>query len=76
MIGVGASVNYIGLLFSAVLVQLFMNVSQTPYDAMLKDQVPHNQRGKMSSTRAIAGAAGAVGLLLVTGFLMDHHVKG
>ena len=64
------------MLISAVLVQLFVNVSQTPYDAMLKDQVPHNQRGKMSSVRAIAGAAGAVLLLLVTGFIMDHHVQG
>ena len=76
MVGVGASVNFIGLLISAVLVQLFINVSQTPYDAMLKDQVPHNQRGKMSSVRAIAGAAGAVLLLLITGFIMDHHVQG
>ncbi len=76
MVGVGAAVNFIGLLISAVLVQLFINVSQTPYDAMLKDQVPHNQRGKMSSVRAIAGAAGAVLLLLVTGFIMDHHVQG
>ena len=76
MVGVGAAVNFIGLLISAVLVQLFINVSQTPYDAMLKDQVPHNQRGKMSSVRAIAGAAGAVLLLLITGFIMDHHVQG
>ena len=76
MVGVGAAVNFVGLLISAVLVQLFINVSQTPYDAMLKDQVPHNQRGKMSSVRAIAGAAGAVLLLLVTGFMMDHHVQG
>ena len=76
MVGVGAAVNFIGLLISAVLVQLFINVSQTPYDAMLKDQVPHDQRGKMSSVRAIAGAAGAVLLLLITGFIMDHHVQG
>ncbi len=76
MVGVGAAVNFVGLLVSAVLVQLFINVSQTPYDAMLKDQVPHNQRGKMSSVRAIAGAAGAVLLLLVTGFMMDYHVQG
>ena len=76
MVGVGAAVNFVGLLISAVLVQLFINVSQTPYDAMLKDQVPHNQRGKMSSVRAIAGAAGAVILLLITGFIMDHHVQG
>ena len=76
MVGVGAAVNYVGLLVASVLVQLFVNVSQTPYDAMLKDQVPHNQRGKMSSVRAIAGAAGAVLLLLVTGFLMDHHAQG
>ena len=76
MVGVGAAVNYVGLLVASVLVQLFVNVSQTPYDAMLKDQVPHNQRGKMSSVRAIAGAAGAVLLLLITGFLMDHHVQG
>ena len=76
MVGVGAAVNFIGLLISAVLVQLFINVSQTPYDAMLKDQVPHDQRGKMSSVRAIAGAAGAVLLLLITGFIMDHHIQG
>ncbi len=76
MVGVGAAVNFVGLLISAVLVQFFINVSQTPYDAMLKDQVPHNQRGKMASVRAIAGAAGAVLLLLITGFIMDHHVKG
>lgn len=76
MVGVGAAVNFIGLLISAVFVQLFINVSQTPYDAMLKDQVPHNQRGKMSSVRAIAGAAGAVLLLLITGFIMDHHMQG
>ncbi len=76
MVGVGAAVNFIGLLISAVLVQLFINVSQTPYDAMLKDQVSHNQRGRMSSVRAIAGAAGAVLLLLITGVIMDHHAQG
>ncbi len=76
MVGVGAAVNFVGLLISAVLVQFFINVSQTPYDAMLKDQVPHDQRGKISSVRAIAGAAGAVILLLITGFIMDHHVQG
>ncbi len=64
------------LLVTSVLVQLFANVSQTPYDAMLKDQVPRNQRGKISSVRAMSGAAGAVLLVLATGFIMDHHIQG
>ena len=76
MVGVGAAANYVSLLVTSVLVQLFANVSQTPYDAMLKDQVPHNQRGKISSVRAMSGAAGAVLLVLATGFIMDHHIQG
>ena len=76
MVGVGAAANYVSLLVTSVLVQLFANVSQTPYDAMLKDQVPRNQRGKISSVRAMSGAAGAVLLVLATGFIMDHHIQG
>lgn len=76
MVGIGAATNYLWLLVMSVLVQLFANVAQTPYDAMVKDQVPQNQRGQVSSIRSISGAAGAVLLVLATGLLMDRHMIG
>lgn len=74
MAGMGAMTNYIWLIAMVVLVQMSSNIAQTPYDAMVKDQVPYGQRGRMSSVRAVSGAAGAVLLVLVTGVLMDRHV--
>ncbi len=74
MVGIGAATNYLWLLVASVLVQLFANVAQTPYDAMVKDQVPQNQRGQVSSVRVMSGAAGAVLLVLVTGLIMDRHM--
>ncbi len=73
MAGIGIASNFVWLVVASVLVQLCANMAQTPYDAIVKDRVPQSQRGQVSSIRAIAGAAGAVMLLVATGFLMDRH---
>ncbi|MQF70176.1 MFS transporter [SAR202 cluster bacterium AD-804-J14_MRT_500m] len=73
MIGIGLSGNYIWLVITTALVQMSANLAQSPYDAIVKDQVPQNLRGKVVSTRAVAGAGGAVTFVLLTGLLMDQH---
>lgn len=74
MVGIGMAMSYLWLVVAVVLVQASANIAQSPYDAVVKDQVPQSQRGRVSSIRAIAGASGAVLLVLITGFIMDRHV--
>ena len=74
MVGIGMAMSYLWLVVAVVLVQTSANIAQSPYDAVVKDQVPQSQRGRVSSIRAIAGASGAVLLVLITGFIMDRHV--
>ena len=73
MIGLGLAGNYIWLVITTALVQMSANLAQSPYDAIVKDQVPQTLRGKVVSTRAVAGAGGAVIFVLLTGLLMDQH---
>ena len=73
MIGIGLAGNYIWLVITTALVQMSANLAQSPYDAIVKDQVPQTLRGKVVSTRAVAGAGGAVIFVLLTGLLMDQH---
>ena len=74
MVGIGMAMSYLWLVVAVVLVQTSANIAQSPYDAVVKDQVPQSQRGRVSSIRAIAGASGAVLLVLITGFIMDRHI--
>ena len=75
-LSLGIASSYILMVIIYVFIQVGINIAQNPYDAMIKDQVPHNQRGQVSATRAISGAAGAITLVLLTGLLMDNHLDG
>ena len=73
MASIGFVDTFLGLVLVATLLQMSANIAQSPYDAVVKDQVPQSQRGRVSSVRAITGAAGAILFLLATGLLMDRH---
>ena len=75
-LSLGIASSYILMVIIYIFIQVGINVAQNPYDAMIKDQVPHNQRGQVSATRAISGAAGAITFVLLTGLLMDNHLDG
>ncbi|MBD47702.1 MAG: hypothetical protein CL891_01190 [Dehalococcoidia bacterium] len=75
-LSLGVASSYILIVIVYIFIQVGINVAQNPYDAMVKDQVPHNQRGQVSATRAISGGAGAITLVLLTGLLMDNHLNG
>ena len=73
MLVIGVVGNYLWLVVVAVLLQIGANIAQNPYDAVVRDQVPQEQRGRVSSIRAITAAAGAILFTLLAGLLMDHH---
>ena len=56
-LSLGVASSYILIVIVYIFIQVGINVAQNPYDAMVKDQVPHNQRGRVSATRAISGGA-------------------
>jgi len=73
---VGLATSFAVLVIGVVLVQAGLNAAQNPYDALIKDQSPAEQRGRVSSVRAMAGAVGAVLLVVAAGVLMDGHSEG
>lgn len=75
MLAIGLVNHYIWLAMIAVLIQISANIAQNPYDAIVRDQVPQEQRGKVSSIRAVTAAAGAIAFTLIAGILMDRHIS-
>src|SRR2546425_3517116 len=69
--------SYWALLLVYVFFQMASNTAQGPYQGMLPDQVPANQRGEASGYYGLMNMLGTIVGLLVVGALLipTHHVR-
>src|SRR5207245_5408368 len=69
--------SFWGLLLVYVFFQIASNTAQGPYQGMLPDQVPDNQRGEASGYYGLMNMVGTIVGFLVVGALLipTHHVR-
>ncbi len=70
LIYMGSSKNFISLIVSFAAVQLFANIANGPYHALIPDLVPENQQGTASAWMGIFMYVGQAAGPLFAGFLM------
>src|SRR6202165_3918683 len=69
--------SYWGLLLAYVFFQIASNTAQGPYQGMLPDQVPAEQRGEASGYYGLMNMVGTIVGFLIVGALLipTHHVR-
>jgi len=69
--------SFWGLLLAYVFFQIASNTAQGPYQGMLPDQVPQDQRGEASGYYGLMNMVGTIVGFLVVGALLipTHHVR-
>lgn len=74
LVWMAAARDIVSLAAAYVLVQLFSNMAQAPFHALLPDIVPASQYGLTSGVLGLLGIAGTIGGVLVSGQLLDSSL--
>jgi len=66
--------SFVGLVLAFVGIQLFLNVANGPYQALIPDQVPYDKQGGASGFMGVMSLLGEAGGPIVAGLLLSHAV--
>lgn len=66
--------SFVGLALAFVGIQLFLNVANGPYQALIPDQVPLDRQGGAAGFMGVMSLLGEAGGPIVAGLLLSHAV--
>jgi len=73
LIAVGAAPNYALLFLLTCILQLFSNAAQGPYQALIRDYVPHAKRGAASGVKWLVEIVPAIGIVALVAWLIGRY---
>ncbi len=73
LVAVGAAPNYALLFFFTCALQLCSNVAQGPYQALIRDYVPHAKRGAASGIKWLVEIIPAIGVTALVAWLIGRY---
>jgi MFS family permease len=76
LVGLALSGSYWVLVIFYLLLQTASNTAQGPYQGLLPDRVPHEQRGEASGYYGIANLVGILTGTVGAGLLLHHYGRG
>ena len=72
MLGFSYAGSFVGLVLAFVGIQLFLNIANGPYQALIPDLVPPDKQGAASGFMGIMSLLGDAGGPIVAGLLLGH----
>ena len=72
LLGFAYAQSFVGLVVSFASIQLFLNVANGPYQALIPDLVPANRQGGASGVMGLMSLLGDAGGPLMAGLLLHH----
>ncbi len=73
LVAVGAAPSYALLFFFTCALQLFSNAAQGPYQALIRDYVPHAKRGAASGIKWLVEIIPAIGVTALVAWLIGRY---
>ena len=74
--GIGFATSFAAIFAIYLLLQISTNVAQGPYQALIPDLVPEEQRGQASGWKSVLEIGGSVAVVLLVGQLMGRYYSG
>ena len=72
LLGFAYAQSFVGLVLAFASIQLFLNIANGPYQALIPDLVPENRQGGASGVMGIMSLLGDAGGPLMAGLLLQH----